>query len=118
MTLKSDAHELALIAQEIVAEVIQGPVRYPGRLGDIEVGGVDTFGEYLYELKGQEVMLIVAPLGPVEELAIICGLCGLRELEIDTPHRLGPPLCGGAYRQWAVTQFAYGLATEQPAPYH
>jgi hypothetical protein len=27
------AHELALIAQEIGAEVIRGPVRYPGREG-------------------------------------------------------------------------------------
>ena len=34
-----------------------------------------TLGEYLYELKGQEVVLIVAPLGPVEELPLICGLC-------------------------------------------
>ena len=41
MTLKSNAEELALIAQEIGAEVIRGPVRYPGKLGDIEVGGVD-----------------------------------------------------------------------------
>ena len=40
-TLKTDADELALIAQEIGAEVIRGPVRYPGKLGDIEVGGVD-----------------------------------------------------------------------------
>ena len=41
MTLKSNAEELGLIAQEIGAEVIRGPVRYPGRLGDIDVGGVD-----------------------------------------------------------------------------
>ena len=33
-----------------------------------------TLGEYLYELKDQEVMLIIAPLGPVEELPVICGL--------------------------------------------
>ena len=32
-------------------------------------------GEYLYELKGQEVMLIIAPVGPVEELPTLCGLC-------------------------------------------
>jgi len=50
MTLKSNAEELALIAQEIGAEVIRGPVRYPSELGDIEVGGIDI-GEYLYELK-------------------------------------------------------------------
>ena len=39
--MKSNAEEVALIAQEIGAEVIRGPVRYPGRLGDIEVGSVD-----------------------------------------------------------------------------
>ena len=74
MTLKFNAEELALIAQEKGAEVTRGPVRYPGQLGDIEVGGVDT-GEYLYELKDQEVMLVIAPIGPVEEPSLICGLC-------------------------------------------
>lgn len=36
--------------------------------GDIE--------ELVHELKGQEVVLIIAPLGPAEELPVICGLCG------------------------------------------
>ena len=74
MIRKSNAEELALIAQEIGAEVIRGPVRYPSDTGDIEVGGVDI-GECLYELKDQEVMLVIAPVGPVEELPVICGLC-------------------------------------------
>jgi len=74
-----NANELALIAQEIGAEVIRGPVRYPSETGDIEVGGVDV-GEYLYGLKDQEVMLVIAPTGPVEELPLICGLC-------TTPHQ-------------------------------
>jgi hypothetical protein len=62
-----------LIAQEIGAEVIRGPVRYPSESGGIEVGGVDL-GDYFYELKDQEVMLVIAPIGPVQELPIICGL--------------------------------------------
>jgi hypothetical protein len=66
---------LALIAEEIGAEVIPGPVRYPSDSGDIEVGGVDI-GEYLYELRDQEVMLIIVPIGPVDELPLVCGLCG------------------------------------------
>ena len=74
MTLKSSAKELALIAQEIGAEVIPGPVRYPSEMGDIPVGGVDI-GEYPHDLKDQEAMLVIAPLGPVEELSLICGLC-------------------------------------------
>jgi hypothetical protein len=74
MTLRSNVEELSAIAEEIGAEVIRGPVRYPGKLGGTDVGGVDI-GEYLYELKDQEVMLVTAPIGPVEELPIICGLC-------------------------------------------
>jgi len=35
-------------------------------------------GEYLYELKDQEVVVIVAPLFPVQELPVFCGLCGTR----------------------------------------
>jgi hypothetical protein len=74
MVVRENAEELATIAQEIGAEVIRGQVRYPSNTGEIEIGGVDI-GEYLYELKGQEVVVIVAPLGPVEEPPIICGLC-------------------------------------------
>jgi len=84
MTLKSNAEELALMALEIGAEVIRGPVRYPSESGDIEVGGVDI-GEYLYELKDQEVIVIVAPLGPLEELPIICGLCGTPYTDDECP---------------------------------
>ncbi len=32
-------------------------------------------GELLYELKGQEVVIVIAPLGPVEEPPTICRLC-------------------------------------------
>ena len=49
----------------------------PGHLGDVDVGGVDI-GEYLNELEGQEVVAIVAPLFPVQELPVFCGLCGTR----------------------------------------
>jgi len=74
MTVKPNAEELALTAQEIGAEVIIRTVRYPEKLGDIEVSGVDI-GEYLYDLKHQEVMLVIAPLGSLEEPPLICGLC-------------------------------------------
>jgi len=77
MVRADNAEELALIAQEIGAEVIRGPVRYPSEMGDIAVGPVDI-GEYLYELKGQEVVVIVAPPNPVQEMPTICALCGTR----------------------------------------
>jgi hypothetical protein len=84
MVIRENAKELASIAQEIGAEVIRGQVRYPSDSGDIEVGDVDI-GEYLYELKGQEVMVIVAPLGPVEEAPIICGLCRIPYVGPECP---------------------------------
>ena len=59
-------------------------MHYPGESGDIAVGGVD-FGEYLCQLRDQEVMLIVAPLGPVEEPPIICGLCGTPRTDDECP---------------------------------
>ena len=59
-------------------------MRYPSESGHIEVGGVDV-GEYLYELKDQEVILVIAPLGRVEELAIICGLCRTPYQDDDCP---------------------------------
>jgi len=36
MTPKNNAEELALMAQEIGAQLIRGPVRYPGHLGDVD----------------------------------------------------------------------------------
>lgn len=74
---RTKREEPALIAQEIGAEVIRGPVRYPGHLGEIEVDGVDI-GEYPCELKDQEVVVIVAPLNAMQEMPIFCGLCGTR----------------------------------------
>jgi hypothetical protein len=44
------------------------------RHGQRTIGSVHL-EELLYELKDQEVMLVIAPLGPVEELPVICGLC-------------------------------------------
>ncbi len=84
MMLKPNADELALIAQEIGAEAIRGPVPYPSETGDVEIGGVDV-GEYLYELKGHEVMLVIAPLGPVEELPVVCALCGTPYSDDERP---------------------------------
>ena len=75
MVVRENAEELATIAEEIGAQVIRGQVCYPGGDGGLEVGEVDI-DELLYELRDQEVMVIVAALGPVEEPPIICGLCG------------------------------------------
>ena len=73
--LKSNSDELALIAEETGAELIRGSVRYPGREGGFDVGDFEI-EELLYKLNNQKVVLIIAPLGPIEELPVICGLCG------------------------------------------
>jgi hypothetical protein len=75
MTLKSNAEELTVIAEEIGAQVIRGAVSYPGREGGFDMGDVDL-ETVLWDLKDQELVMIIAPLGPVEERAVICGLCG------------------------------------------
>jgi len=42
MALQSNSEELALMAQEIGAEVISGPVSYHGEMGDVEDHGSDV----------------------------------------------------------------------------
>jgi hypothetical protein len=78
MTIRHDTEEMASTARGIGAQVIQGPLRYPGRNGGLEIGGV-AIERPLCELQDQEVLLIVAPLRPALKAPITCGLCG-------TPH--------------------------------
>lgn len=84
MVIRENAEELAVIAEEIGAQVIRGGVRYPGRQGGFEVGKVDI-EQLPCEVEDQEVVMIVAPLGPVEELPSICGLCGTPYEEKECP---------------------------------
>ena len=55
MILRSNTDELALVAEEIGAEVIRGTVRYPGREGGLDVGDFEV-EELLHKLKGQRVI--------------------------------------------------------------
>ena len=75
MIIRHDAEELAVTAQKIGAKVIRGPVHYPGRGGGLDVGGMDI-EQPLYKLKDQEVLVIVAPLPPAQEVSTICVVCG------------------------------------------
>jgi len=84
VALKSYAEELAPIAQDTDAEVIRGPGRSPGREGRFDVAEFEI-EELLYKLKDQKVVLIIAPLGPTEELPVICGLCGTPYGEDECP---------------------------------
>jgi hypothetical protein len=47
------------------AEVVRGPVGYPGKLGDSEVGSVGIV-EYPYESRDEEAVLILATTGVVQ----------------------------------------------------
>ena len=51
MILKSDAEETALIAQEIGAEVIRGPVRYPA--GEDRPRSPSTLVQRATEIEGE-----------------------------------------------------------------
>jgi hypothetical protein len=75
MTIRHDTEELAITARGIGAQVIQGAVHYPGRNGGLDVGDVDIEGP-LCQLKDQEVLLIVAPVRPVQQVRTTCRLCG------------------------------------------
>lgn len=86
MMIKHDTEELAITARGIGAQVIRGAVHYPGREGGLDVGDVDIEGP-LRQLQDQEVLLIVAPLRPAQEVPSVCGLCG-------TPYERGEcPAC-------------------------
>jgi len=71
---RANAEELADIAQQMGASVLRGGLTYPSENGGFALGGLEL-GEYLYELRGQELILIVMPLGQAAKLATICGLC-------------------------------------------
>ena len=77
MIIRHDAEALAATARGLGAQVIRGAVRYPGREGGLDVGDVEIEGP-LCALKDQEVLVIVAPLRPVQKAPAICGQCGTR----------------------------------------
>jgi len=82
--IRDNAEELASIPQEIKTQVVRGLVRNSGGEGGLHIGDVDI-EELLYELKNQEVLVIVAPLRPARALSARCGLCGMPYAGGDCP---------------------------------
>lgn len=83
---KRDAEELAFTARAIGAQVIRGPVHYPGRGERLDVGDLEI-ERTLRGLKDQEVLLIVAPLDRGPQVRTTCSLC-------STPYEGGEcPAC-------------------------
>ncbi len=76
MAIRHEIQILSYMAERLGAQVIRGPVRYPGRRGGVDVGEVNI-EEPLCGLKDQEVLIIVAPLNPAQEISTVCGSCGM-----------------------------------------
>ncbi len=84
MAIRHETQVLSSIAKMFGAQVISGPVRYPGRRGGVDVGEVNI-EEPLCGLKDQEVLIIVAPLHTAQEISTICGSCGMRYQGAECP---------------------------------
>jgi hypothetical protein len=69
-----EADELASVARQMGAQVVQGPLRYAAQEGSPQVGDVEI-DVLLHEMAAHEVLLIVAPLGPARNQHL-CPLCG------------------------------------------
>lgn len=70
----SEIEQLALAAESLRATVLKGALTYPSENGGFALGDLEL-DEYLYELRGQELILIVMPLGEAPKIGTICGLC-------------------------------------------
>jgi len=70
----SEIEELGLAAQSMGATILRGALTYPSDNGGFALGDVEL-DQYLYQLRRQELMLIVVPLGEARKVPTICGLC-------------------------------------------
>lgn len=71
----ANARELANIAEEVGAVVIDGALRYPSETGGWQLSDIDL-GEYLAQYRDQHVVLIIAPVGEADPDVVLCGICG------------------------------------------
>ena len=71
----ANANELAAIAQEIGADILQGSLSYPSESGGWQLDDLDL-SEHLARYCNQRLVLIIAPLGAVEPQTYTCGICG------------------------------------------
>jgi hypothetical protein len=67
--------ELAIIAHELGAEVLQGALRYPSATGGWQLGDLDL-SEYLDRYRDQRLVLIIAPIGEAAPVLYTCGVYG------------------------------------------
>lgn len=77
----SNASELANIAQEIGAEVLEGNLTYPSDTGNWQLSEIDL-SEYLARFRNKKVMVIIAPMGETDPDTFTCGICGFVMTEL------------------------------------
>jgi hypothetical protein len=71
----ANVNEIAHIADEVGAAVLQGDLAYPSETGSWQLGDVDL-GEYLDRYRGKRLVLIIAPVGDAPSPTYTCGICG------------------------------------------
>ena len=76
------ASQLATIAREAGAEVLEGNLRYPSSSGGWQLGSVDLHN-YLGRHRDQRLMLILVPAGKAETETLTCDVCGYIMAEND-----------------------------------
>jgi hypothetical protein len=90
--LLENASELANLAREVGAEVLEGHLRYPSETGGWTLSvlrrqGAEALGEldldeYLAKFRDRKLVLLVAPIsegltrGQDEPATVTCGICG------------------------------------------
>ena len=73
--LPDNAAELAIMAGEIGAEILEGRLSGPSAAGGSHLGGLDL-DAYLARLRDQHVLVIIVPIAGDEPVTFPCDVCG------------------------------------------
>jgi len=76
------ASQLANMAREAGAEVLEGSLHFPSSSGGWQLGNVDL-NDYLGRHRDQRLMLILVPAGKTETETVTCNVCGYLMAEDD-----------------------------------
>jgi hypothetical protein len=78
--------QLASLARDIGAEVLEGTLRYPSRTGGWQLGDVDL-GDLLSRYRDQRLMVVLVPVGTTKREQVTCDVCGyaMDESEAECP---------------------------------
>ena len=71
----ANANELAEIAGEVGADVLEGDLSYPSDTGSWQLGDLDLSG-YLGRYRDKRLVRIIAPAGDAPSPTSTCGICG------------------------------------------